>query len=261
MVGAAVKLQGVGTGGFQGTGTTATFVPGSRLNGLGFNADNLNGTQWINTVTSYGPDPATVPDGATITVLGTGNSTSGGSFTTAGSTANRRPSFDGLYITGGDEGGAGLANQNTINGANSTPVGGTGALSSQGGGVYLFGGANNVQISNDHIDGNSGAYGGGIRVGTAYTANDANGTHAVELGEHQRRHHPRPDHEQRRYEPRRRHRALRRLGELRRSTTTTSAATSRPSTAAASATTAGPTAARSWPTASTSTSRTTRAAA
>ena len=176
VVGAAVKLQGVGTGGFQGTGTTATFVPGSRLNGLGFNADNLNGTQWINTVTSYGPDPATVPDGATITVLGTGNSTSGGSFTTAGSTANRRPSFDGLYITGGDEGGAGLANQNTINGANSTPVGGNGALSSQGGGVYLFGGANNVQISNDHIDGNSGAYGGGVRVGTAYTANNANGS-------------------------------------------------------------------------------------
>jgi hypothetical protein len=176
VIGAAVKLQGVGTGGFQGSGTTATYVPGTRLNGLGFNADNLNGTQWINTVTSYGPDPATVPDGATITVLGTGNSTTGGSFTTAGSTANRRPSVDGVTITGGDEGGAGLANQNTLNGANTTPVGGTGALSSQGGGVYLFGGANNVQISNNHIDGNSGAYAGGVRVGTPYTASTTTGS-------------------------------------------------------------------------------------
>ena len=29
VIGAAVKLQGVGTGGFQGSGTTATYVPGS----------------------------------------------------------------------------------------------------------------------------------------------------------------------------------------------------------------------------------------
>ncbi len=176
VIGAAVKLQGVGPGGFQGSGTTATYVPGTRLNGLGFQADALNGTQWINTVTAYGLDPATVPDGATITLLGAGNSTSGGTFNTAGSTANRRPSIDGATITGGDEGGAGLANQNTINGANTTPVGGTGALASQGGGIYLFGGANNVQISNNRVDGNSGAYAGGIRVGTAYTASTTGST-------------------------------------------------------------------------------------
>ena len=38
-----VKIQGVGPGGFQGQ----TYVPGTRINGLGFQPDNPQGANWI----------------------------------------------------------------------------------------------------------------------------------------------------------------------------------------------------------------------
>ena len=39
-----VRIQGVGPGGFDADGT---FVPGSIIDGSGFNPDNAQGTAWI----------------------------------------------------------------------------------------------------------------------------------------------------------------------------------------------------------------------
>ena len=48
-----VKIQGVGPGGFQGH----TYVPGTRINGLGFQPDNPQGANWIATLQGLGQDP------------------------------------------------------------------------------------------------------------------------------------------------------------------------------------------------------------
>ncbi len=153
-----VKIQGVGPGGFQGD----TYVPGSRVNGMGFQPDNPQGTDWIAELQALNVDPTTVPDGAVVTYLNVA--------TGVGNPFNRSytAALDGLTVTGGAQQGL-PANLNTATGGNVTPVGGDGALVTQGGGVYLHGQANNTVISNDVIVGNSGSYGGGIRIGSPYS--------------------------------------------------------------------------------------------
>ena len=42
-----VKIQGVGPGGFHGRHRCQPDVPGTRLNGLGFNPDNNAGAAWV----------------------------------------------------------------------------------------------------------------------------------------------------------------------------------------------------------------------
>jgi hypothetical protein len=66
------------------------------------------------------------------------------------------------------------ANLNTITGANVTGFGAPGATVTQGGGLYVHASATNLRITNDLIVGNSGTYGGGIRVGTPYVPNNNN---------------------------------------------------------------------------------------
>ena len=151
-----VKIQGVGPGGFQGD----TYVPGTRINGLGFQPDNPQGANWITTLQGLGVDPETIPDGAVVTVLGD-------------STFNRsyKAAIDGATVTGGAQQGFD-ANVNVV-GALRTPVGGAGAFVTQGGGIYLHTQANGMQISNNLIVGNSGTYGGAIRIGTPYTATES----------------------------------------------------------------------------------------
>lgn len=151
-----VKIQGVGPGG----GAAADVVPGSRLNGLGFNPDNLAGTNWVATVAGITHDgPADVPDAAVVTYLGRGNA-----FGSAYAGA-----LDGFTVTGGSQ--ADFATSpNAVYGNTQTPVGAPNALITQGGGIYLHASANNVQLSDNIIVGNSGSYGGGIRIGTPYTA-------------------------------------------------------------------------------------------
>jgi hypothetical protein len=151
-----VKIQGIGPGGGSGAG----YVPGSRINGLGFNPDNRAGAAWVTKVGSLNYDgPANVPDAAVVTYVGRAANFNGG-FTGA---------LDGFTVTGGSQSDF-AANVNAIYGDVKTPAGAAGALVTQGGGIYLHASANNVQISDNIVVGNSGSYAGGIRVGTPYTA-------------------------------------------------------------------------------------------
>ncbi len=164
-----VAIQGVGPGGFQpavGTGTP-TWVSGSIIDGSGFSPDFANGTAWINLLASlrYSGDPQ-VPDGATVTVLDDP--------TRATVVPSSYPTtIDGFQIMGGSQADF-PANINTLGGAVTTPYGASGALVTQGGGVYAHANVNGLHVTDNVIVGNSGSYGGGIRLGTPYVTNNHN---------------------------------------------------------------------------------------
>jgi SdrD B-like domain/Polysaccharide lyase family 4, domain II/IPT/TIG domain len=156
-----VRLQGVGPGGFQ---SPTAYVRGSIIDGLGFNPDNDRGAAWfalLGGLTYAGP--ANVPDSAVVTVLAP----------PAG--ADQRPLIDGFTITGGAQA-DNATNLNVLYGNTKTPLGAPGAAITQGGGVYVHARVNNLSVSNNVIVGNSGSYGGAIRVGTPYvpTIHNAN---------------------------------------------------------------------------------------
>ncbi|HET8600583.1 MAG TPA: IPT/TIG domain-containing protein, partial [Segeticoccus sp.] len=164
-----VAIQGVGPGGFQpavGDGDP-TWVPGSILDGSGFNPDLPSGANWINLLSrlSYSGDPQ-VPDGAVVTVLDdpARRNTVPSSYPTT---------IDGFQIMGGSQADF-PANINTLGGAVHTPYGATGALVSQGGGVYAHANVNGLHVTDNVIVGNSGSYGGGVRLGTPYATNNHN---------------------------------------------------------------------------------------
>jgi hypothetical protein len=156
-----VQLQGVGPGGFL---PDHSYIAGSRLNGLGFNPDTARGLAWVTLANGLagiqGPD--TIPDSAVITVLQQN----------AASTT-RATSIDGFTITGGSQSDF-ATNIDTTTGGTKTPIGGPGALVSQGGGIYVHAGTRNLQVTDNVIVGNSGSYGGAIRVGTPYATNAIN---------------------------------------------------------------------------------------
>ncbi|RKS77379.1 IPT/TIG domain-containing protein [Motilibacter peucedani] len=158
-----VRIQGVGPGGFDSAGT---FVPGSILDGAGFNPDNPSGANWIALLSSLRYDgPAAVPDAAVVTVLDDP--------ALAGVVpSSYYPAIDGLQITGGAQSDF-ATNINEVTGGTKTPYGATGALVTQGGGVFVHAGVQNLQVTDDVIRGNGGSYGGGVRVGTPY-AGDLN---------------------------------------------------------------------------------------
>jgi hypothetical protein len=160
-----VKLQGYGPGGVYPNGTS---VAGSVVDGQAFNADGDSGTAWFALAGLPHAGPVGVPDGATISV--TPRTT--GQFPTA---VNNRAfaSIDGLKITGGFQQDV-AGNLNAITGANVTGFGAPGAAVTQGGGIYVHAFAHNLRITNNLIIGNSGSYGGGVRVGTPYLANNNN---------------------------------------------------------------------------------------
>jgi hypothetical protein len=151
----SVRLQGVGPGGQYPDGS---HVPGSVLDGRAFGIDNDSGTAWLDLVASIPhAAPAAVPDGAVVTVLGRANQF----------TALNGPTVDGFRITGGNQSDF-PNNINVVDGGISTPVGAPGAVVTQGGGVYLHAEARFARITDNLIVGNSGAYGGAVRVGTPY---------------------------------------------------------------------------------------------
>jgi hypothetical protein len=160
-----VKLQGYGPGGITANGT---HVPGSVIDGQAFNADGATGTAWFALAARQHAGPAGIPDGATISVTPgtTGQFPSGASNMTFAS-------IDGLKIMGGYQQDT-AGNLNAITGANVTGFGAPGAVVTQGGGIYVHAYARNLRITNDLIIGNSGSYGGGVRVGTPYLANNNN---------------------------------------------------------------------------------------
>ncbi len=159
-----VHLQGVGPGGFQPSGT---FVPGSILDGSGFNADNPSGAAWVQLLTGlrYSGNPA-VPDAAVVTVL---DDPAVG--TTVPTTYHL--SIDGFAITGGAQSDLPV-NLNEINGGVTTPYGATGAMVTQGGGIYVHNNVRNLEVTDNIIRGNGGSYGGALRVGTPYVGDNQN---------------------------------------------------------------------------------------
>ena len=150
-----VRLQGVGPG---GTTAGGDYVPGTILDGLGFSPDNAQGAAWINLISSltYSGDPQ-VPDAAVVTFLDDPR----------GPAAGYDPSIDGFTITGGVQ--ADFAgNIDATNGMVRTPYGATGALVTQGGGIYAHSNVRNLHVTDNVIRGNGGSYGGAIRIGTPY---------------------------------------------------------------------------------------------
>lgn len=155
IINSPVQLQGVGTGGVRTV--DSSYVRGAVLDGLGFAQVNLG--PWNTLVTSLAwSGNQQVYEGAVITILAQANGNR--SFT-----SNYKATIDGLTIQGGDQ-------EGTPNPVDSAPNGGI--VVTQGGGIYVNGYAKNLQITNNVIKSNGGAYGGGIRLGTPYTQNAQN---------------------------------------------------------------------------------------
>jgi hypothetical protein len=160
-----VRIQGVGPGGFD---SANTFVPGSIIDGAGFSPDNASGTAWVALVGGLTHSGAVdVPDAADITVLD--DAPNARNIVPA----SYYPSIDGFQITGGSQSDF-ATNIVDITGGTTTPAGGAGALITQGGGIYVHANVNNLHVTNNIIHGNSGSYGGAVRVGTPYAGNNHN---------------------------------------------------------------------------------------
>ena len=165
-----VRIQGVGPGGFDDAGT---FVAGSIIDGTGFDLDLPSGTNWLAAVNRQAyRGLAEVPDAADVTVLaplaGTHQPPATGSPNQVWPVA-----LDGLRIRNGSQANIATA-ANAVTGAVSTPVGAGGSLVTQGGGVYAHQQVQGLHLTNDVFDGNSGSFGGAIRIGTPYVGNNQN---------------------------------------------------------------------------------------
>ena len=119
--------------------------------------------------------------------------------------ANTAPSIDGFDLRGGDQQGF-PGNINAIGGG---PTGLPGGLITQGGAIFANGYARNLQITNNVVQNNGGAY-GTIRIGTPDLPAPDTNNHNEGV-----RHRQQPDHRQRRHQPGGRHRPVQRRGQLR----------------------------------------------
>ena len=147
-----VKLQGVGPGGIQ-EATNAT-VPGSIIDGLAFGGDSPVAADWLTRVAGLSwVGNQTVYDGAVITILAASSFNS-----------NARPSIDGFDLRGGDQQGF-PNNINQIGSPSGTPSGLPPEVATQGGAIFANAGTRNLQITNNTVQANGGAY-GTIRLGT-----------------------------------------------------------------------------------------------
>jgi hypothetical protein len=146
----ALKLQGVGPGGIYSDGSS---INGSVIDGSAFGNETY-GDGWRTNYAGLANPNTPLGEGAAITVIGNNR------FNTNGWNA----SVDGLLVTGGDQMG-------TNTKANSVPGG---VVITQGGGIFLYQNAQKMQITNNIIRGNGGAYGGGIRIGTPFVAGGTN---------------------------------------------------------------------------------------
>lgn len=150
-----VKLQGVGPGGVY---ADQTFVLGSVVSGLAFAGDTGNAGQWrakIGTLNWVGQQK--VFEGAVITVFAETTTQYEDAYA-----AGFNAAIDGLAIEGGDQQGF-PNNINQIGGGNN---GQPAQVVIQGGGIFVNGYAKHLQITNNILSNNGGAYGGAIRLGT-----------------------------------------------------------------------------------------------
>lgn len=147
-----VKLQGLGPGGVYTD--TLEYIPGSIISGLGFGGDTNLSEDWrilVENLTRVGNQE--IYEGAVVTVFAED---------TAQFTSAYRAAIDGLTIEGGDQ-------QGFPNNINQIGGGGTGQppnVTVQGGGIFVNGYAHYLQITNNLLQSNGGAYGGAVRLGT-----------------------------------------------------------------------------------------------
>ena len=163
-----LKLQGVGPGGVRPDGS---HVIGTVLDGLGYGTDGPRETAWAAILASIGtilgPNglpanaaTAAVPEGEVILVV-SDTAVKPGQLPLAA-----RPLIDGLLIQNGDvmdfvPNTSTLGNGALVGGGNNAPTN-----PNQGGGIVAFASIQNLEITNNVIRSNSGAYGGAIRLGT-----------------------------------------------------------------------------------------------
>ncbi len=151
-----VKLQGVGPGGVY---PDTTGVLGSVISGLGFGADTQYAEDWrvfianLN-IASPGVGEILFAEGQTVSVVATD--------TEQYNTPSYKAAIDGLSIEGGDQ----MGFPNNLNQIFGTQNGLPAVVETQGGGIFVYAYARNLQITNNHIKNNSGSYAGGIRIGT-----------------------------------------------------------------------------------------------
>jgi uncharacterized repeat protein (TIGR01451 family) len=164
-----VKLQGTGPGSPDGA------VRGAIIDGGAFAGDSPVATDWYtrigqemdaNGVPTWGGN-ATIYDGAVISIYvpapnaNANSAASRRAFPSGAATAAAAPSIDGFDLRGGDQQGF-PGNINAIGGgATGLPPG----MITQGGAIFANAFARNLQITNNVVQNNGGAY-GTIRVGT-----------------------------------------------------------------------------------------------
>ena len=142
----AIKLQGVGSGSPDGS------VPGSIIDGGAFGGDGPTAAAWYNRIAGLTWDGnQSINDGAVVSIFA-----HDGAFTSAFAGA-----IDGFDLRGGDQQGF-PGNISRIGGF---PTGLPGGLVTQGGAVFANAFARYLQITNNVVQNNGGAY-GTIRIGT-----------------------------------------------------------------------------------------------
>jgi hypothetical protein len=157
IIAAPVKLQGVGPGGFQGN----TYVPGSIIDASSYSGDLQNATDWFNKVGSLTWDGnQTVNDGEAIYLLASQNQTTAAN-TARAYTNGFQASIDGFDIRGGNQNGFPGNINDLTGGATGLPPN----ISTQGGAIFANAYVRHLQITNNVVQNNAGAY-GTIRIGT-----------------------------------------------------------------------------------------------
>jgi len=147
LINAPIKLQGVGPGGVYPNNTA---VLGSVVDGRGVAGDTGYAAQWLTNVMSLNWDGVqAVYEGPTMYVLARD-----GEFTDA-----YQASIDGFRIQGGDQ-------QGFPNKLQPVNPGQKEVAAVQGGGVFVNAYARYMQITNNILESNGGAYASAIRLGT-----------------------------------------------------------------------------------------------
>lgn len=140
-----LKLQGVGPGGRYPDGSTA---PGSIIDGRGVTGDTVYADNWSTFVAGLNwSGNQTVYEGPVVYVFA-----QDGDYT---NDVSRQAAIDGFTVQGGDQ----QTFPNEV-GANNEPI------AIQGGGIFVNGYARYMQITNNILESNGGAYASAIRLGT-----------------------------------------------------------------------------------------------
>jgi hypothetical protein len=147
------------------------------LDGLGFGTDSARDDAWLATLESLGTiigpngvevnaDAAPVPVGEVVLFV------SDTATTNAKLPVGQRPAIDGFTVQNGDVMDF-IPNTNSLgNGAQVRPNNNAPTNPNQGGGIAAFASIQNLEITNNILKANAGAYAGAIRIGTPMVGNN-----------------------------------------------------------------------------------------